>query len=88
MKIEKVKNVFFSATESTEKILSVITENIDKPIENIDITNYSAKDTVYEFAVNELAIFGMPVYGGRVPAPAVERLKKIYSLYRENEIFL
>lgn len=47
-----------------------------KPIENINITNYSAKDKVYGFAFNELAIFGVPVYGGRVPAPAVERLKK------------
>lgn len=79
MKIEKVKNVFFSATKSTEKILSIITENIDKPMENIDITNYSAKDKVYEFAFNELAIFGVPVYGGRVPTPAVERLKKFHG---------
>ena len=43
----------------------------------IDLTPYENKDRSYSFNENELVIIGIPVYGGRVPITAENRIKQL-----------
>ena len=78
MSINKVTSIYFSPTQSTRKIVQTIASKIsDKATELLDLTLPAAdKEEVAEINT-DLAIIGVPVYGGRVPLTAVNRLKKI-----------
>jgi ferredoxin len=77
MKISKVKLVYFSPTATTKRILEYITEGIEAPVEHLDLTppNFSAKG-LPPFGT-ELVIIGVPVYVGRVPRLAAQRLSQL-----------
>lgn len=77
MNIKKIYAIFFSPTDSTKKVISTIAKDLSLPVENIDITSYSKKLKAYNFKEDELVIFGVPVYGGRIPEPAARYIKKI-----------
>lgn len=77
MYIKKIYAIFFSPTDSTKKVISTIAKDLSLPVETIDITNYSKKLKAYNFKEDELVIFGVPVYGGRIPEPAARYIKKI-----------
>lgn len=49
-------------------------------MEKLDITDYGTGDCKREFTQEELVIFGIPVFGGRVPAPAVEKIKQLKGM--------
>ena len=77
MKINKINSAIFSPTGGTRQVVTTIAQNlgnVEKTI--IDLTfsgntaNIVCKDT-------ELTIFGIPVYGGRVPEVAAQRLLAI-----------
>jgi ferredoxin len=75
MKIDNVKMVYYSPTGTTKQMLGYIAEGIAADaVENIDLT--SPKASAHEVSA-DLTIIGVPVYGGRVPPHAVERLKKV-----------
>lgn len=76
MKINKAHLVYFSPTKSTKKIINFIGSKLELENSVIDITPLKEIAEV-NLLEEELAVFGIPVYGGRVPAIAVERLKKI-----------
>lgn len=71
MDVKKVWAVYFSATGTTQKIVTeianVIAEKIGAVRENLDFTLPAARAGVLCFAANDLVIFGTPVYAGRVP---------------------
>lgn len=76
MEIKKIKFIYFSPTYSTERIGLIIANEFGCETEKIDITYFK----VYEDIVineNEVVLIGMPVYGGRIPKAAAERLKNI-----------
>lgn len=77
MDIKKIYAIFFSPTDSTKKVISTIAKDLSLPVETIDITSYSKKLKAYNFKEDELVIFGVPVYGGRIPEPAAKHIKKI-----------
>ncbi|MEG1242281.1 MAG: EFR1 family ferrodoxin [Oscillospiraceae bacterium] len=77
MKISKLRCVYFSATGSTRAVLTAIAEGFPLLSEEIDITNFSEREKSYQFTSDELVVFGIPVYGGRIPVPAAESLKKM-----------
>ncbi|MEG1500633.1 MAG: hypothetical protein RR396_01615, partial [Clostridiales bacterium] len=77
MNIEKATSIYFSPTESTKKILSIMTENLPLPSEEIDLTSHCQNNRRQSFSSREIVILGIPVYGGRVPAIAVERMQKM-----------
>ncbi|WP_055070488.1 EFR1 family ferrodoxin [Clostridium massiliamazoniense] len=77
MDIKKISTVFFSPTKSTKNILSLIGKDFPLPLNEIDITPPSTITKNIKFSNNELVIFGVPVYGGRIPKPAVKRIKNI-----------
>lgn len=70
-----VSLIYFSATGTTQKIVEAVSKGIssaEKPA-IIDITSRTDIPET-EFGENDLVIFGVPVYAGRVPAVAAGRL--------------
>jgi ferredoxin len=78
MDIKKIKLIYFSATGTTQKVLTSVAKGIAvEDVEHIDLTlPEGAQQTIPPFS-NELVIIGAPVYGGRLPVDAVHRLKQL-----------
>lgn len=66
---------YFSATYTTRKIVRSISAAISKNDIEYDITN-DAATTIVELANDDMLIVGVPVYAGRVPTIAAERLQR------------
>ncbi|AZO94836.1 4Fe-4S dicluster domain-containing protein [Iocasia frigidifontis] len=79
MKIDKLTNIFFSATGTTKKIIKSISKGLNiKEIREIDLTKSNNRERFnLEFQKNELLIIGIPVYAGRVPDFLISILKKL-----------
>ena len=79
MEIKLASLVYFSPTETTKKIVAAIAEGTSIPkVVHLNLTMPDAKDKTFpELGSNELAIIGMPVYAGRLPAEAVERFRRV-----------
>lgn len=77
MKINTVKLIYFSPTHTTRKVLEGIAAGIgSQSVEHLDLTPSSAEqnaDTVH----SDLAVLGVPVYAGRVPKTAVDRISQL-----------
>lgn len=71
--IKKIHTLFFSATGTTEKMVSGIAEKIAEncggniTVDRIDFTLPAARKKMYSFDRDDLVIAGIPVYAGRVP---------------------
>jgi len=77
MKIDQVRLIWFSPTGTSRRVVRGIAEGFSGvPVEE---TNLTLPDftTCGRLGPDELAIIGVPVYAGRVPALAVERMKEI-----------
>lgn len=77
MNISKLSTVFFSPTDSTKAVLETMTAGLSPQSAAIDLTNFSERDTALAFTSGELVFFGVPVYGGRVPAPMAASIKRL-----------
>ncbi len=78
MRVDALKLIYFSPTDTTRKLVAAIAQGFPSAqIEQLNLTMPDA--TARDFAAlnDELAIIGMPVYGGRLPAEAVARLRRI-----------
>ena len=76
MKIETLHLVWFSATSTTKHIIRLIAEQfVAESVVKHDITKTSPVNDI-QIGSNDLLIVGMPVYSGRIPAIAVNALKK------------
>jgi ferredoxin len=78
MEVKQLKLIYFSATGTTRKVLESIAEGIAvEDVEHINLTlPESARQTIAPFT-DELVIIGAPVYGGRLPVGAINRLKQL-----------
>ena len=78
MEIIKVKLIYFSPTETTQKVLEGIAKGITvEDVEHINLTlPKEAQQAIPPFS-DELVIIGAPVYGGRLPVEAINRFKKL-----------
>ncbi|MCI1823912.1 MAG: ferredoxin, partial [Megasphaera sp.] len=70
-KITKIKAVYFSPTGTTKKTVTTIAATLAEKL-NIswkmdDFTLPPRRKTPLVFKKNELIVFGVPVYAGRVP---------------------
>lgn len=79
MNFKQITGIYFSPTESTKRIVELITGQIHGNKESLDLTDAAPRRPDYSFTENEAVIVGVPVYGGRVPKTAVERLKKLHG---------
>jgi len=77
MKMEHVKLVYFSPTGSTRRIMEEIAKGIQAPIEYIDLTRPEAKTKKFEDFGGDLTIVGTPVYAGRIPTEAKNRIMRL-----------
>ena len=74
MKI-KATTVYFSATYTTKRIVEYMAQKLADDITTYDITNDSSLNEAI-VPKDELLIVGIPVYAGRVPQMAVERIRR------------
>lgn len=72
-----IYELLFSATGRTQKVLDIFSNQWKEDKERIDLFDFSFDHTKYSFNKNDLCIVAVPVYGGRVPVPAAEKLKKL-----------
>lgn len=74
---KKLQVFFFSPTGGTENVARMLGDRLsaEYEVEYSDITVKKQGDTA--LAKTDSAIFCVPVYGGRVPAPVYERLEHI-----------
>jgi len=77
MKPNKIHLIYYSPTGTSKKVLEDISKGFDmKTVERIDLTpkEDASNKTI---SANDLAIIGVPTYGGRVPIVAAQRLKAV-----------
>ena len=73
--MKEVHLIYFSPALSTRKITRSISKAINKSVKEYDITQGLPQSLT--FNEDDLVIFGIPVYSGRVPALASQYLQKI-----------
>lgn len=69
--------IYFSPAFSTKKIMNIIGENTNNIVVEYDITQGLTKDI--EINSDDIVVFGVPVYAGRLPEIATNILKEIKS---------
>ena len=78
MNIDTLKLVYFSPTGTTKSILEGIVQGLQaETTERLDMTPPDASTRAIEKMHRELAIVGAPVYGGRLPPDAAQRLRRL-----------
>jgi ferredoxin len=78
MNIHTVKLVYFSPTGTTKSVLESIARGMQaETVENLNLTPPDARTRVFAEMHSELAIVGAPVYGGRLPPDAAQRLRRL-----------
>ena len=70
-----VKQITFSPTGGTKKVADAISTGIGENIDAFELCNPESKLADITLGEDDLAIIAAPVYGGRIPALAIERLK-------------
>lgn len=71
----RVTTLYFSATYTTKRVVEAVAANLSNEVTAYDITNDAPTDVVL-LSADDLLVVGVPVYAGRVPAMAVERLRR------------
>lgn len=77
MNFKQITSIYFSPTENTKKAVELVAGQLTGHKESLDLTDFYLKRPTYSFRENEAVLAGVPVYGGRVPAAAAQRLKKL-----------
>ena len=75
MFIQKLYGIYFSPTDTTKSVLKHMLAESDIPWQEIDLTTYEHRNCSYTFNEDDLVFLGAPVYGGRVPSAAENRIK-------------
>lgn len=78
MTIKKINSVFFSPNGTTAEVARTITDMFDEPCITLDLIRNPLKSEETITADN-LAVVTMPVYIGRLPAPAVDMLRRLHG---------
>lgn len=73
METKKMYSVVFSATGSTKTIVRRFCRAFGVDAEEFDITREKSQVN-QAFDAGDLVVFGVPSYGGRVPAPALDKI--------------
>lgn len=73
----KIYKICFSPTGGTEKVAGFIAAKLGSDIVNINLTDRKADFKGVALNGDDVAVIAVPSYGGRVPAPAAERITQI-----------
>ncbi len=69
--------IIFSPTGGTEKVAHMISRRWSDHTETIDLSDPKTDFTKCEIRKEDMVLIAMPSFGGRAPAPAIQRLKQI-----------
>lgn len=67
-------NITFSPTGGTKKVADIIAARSNSEMAEINLLDRSHDFSADTFSQEDICIFAIPSFGGRVPAPAVERI--------------
>lgn len=73
----KLHEISFSPTGGTKKVADYLAVALSQDIHPIDLTESRTDFGSLSLNETDTAVIAVPSYGGRVPAPAVERLSQI-----------
>ncbi|MBQ4417486.1 MAG: EFR1 family ferrodoxin [Butyrivibrio sp.] len=83
MKIRQIKAVYFSPVGATRTVVQTVAAAVSEkawlPMETVDFTLPGERTEHLRFAEDELVVFGMPTYAGRVPNKALPFVKELFS---------
>lgn len=65
--MQKVTAVYFSPTGGTKRYVQEVAKHLSAEFDEIDLTNPANRAKDYQFGPDDLVVFGVPVYFGRVP---------------------
>lgn len=69
-----IVEIFFSPSGTTKKVSEIIADNFNQEKEICDLLNFESSK---ELSSDDIAIVAMPIFAGRIPKTACERLSKI-----------
>ncbi|MBQ6851221.1 MAG: 4Fe-4S binding protein [Oscillospiraceae bacterium] len=72
-----IYELLFSATGRTKKVLDIFGARWDENKVRIDLSDVNFDREKYNFTADDLVIVASSVFEGRIPAPAVDKLKKL-----------
>ena len=67
-------NIFFSPSGTSKKVAEIISGNFSQEKENCDLLHFQSEK---ELSSDDVAVVVLPVFAGRLPKTACERLSKI-----------
>lgn len=73
----KILNITFSPTGGTKKVADIFANALGQDIHNIDLTDKDLDFSSIAISSNDLCIFAVPAYGGRIPSTATSRIQKL-----------
>lgn len=73
----KLYQIYFSPTGGTEKVVRILGGGFACEKEDIDLLRPEEDNAARCFTQEDLCLIAVPVFGGRVPAPAIQRLKRM-----------
>ncbi len=84
MKIKKIRAVYFSPVGNTEKVVkeaaAEMSDKLKVGVEALDFTlSVNRTDKPFVFSGNDLVIFGVPTYAGRVPNKILPFIKSMFK---------
>ena len=72
-----MKVIVFSPTGGTKKVADAICKGLGEEVSVIDFCNREKSNQKIKCEEGELALIAFPVFGGRIPALAAQRLKEV-----------
>lgn len=70
--------IYFSPTRTTQRVLTGIAQGIDmSDVIHLDLTPPGVRGRMFEVGDETIALLGAPVYSGRLPKVAAERLYRV-----------
>lgn len=77
MKTGHIELIYFSPTATTKQVLEYVAQGMAATqVEHMDLT-LPGEDNARQSGDGDIALIGVPVYAGRVPLLAIERLQRI-----------
>lgn len=73
----KVYEIYFSPTGGTKKVVNILSHGLEGEMAFIDLADRRANFHDMVLSQDDVAIIAVPSYGGRVPAPAAERIAQM-----------
>lgn len=83
MKVKRVFSVYFSPTGATRRIAQLLSSQIAETFgvscEEVNFTLPGARETIYRFEEDDLAVFAVPTYAGKLPNKLLPFIKSGFA---------